>query len=47
MDHNFELYSDHVLSSKLLSRLDEGSTNFYVQDDSKYCRFWATYTFLY
>lgn len=33
MDHDFELYSDHVLSSQLLSRRDESSAGLYVQDD--------------
>ena len=47
MDHDFELCSDHVLSSQLLSRLDEGSTDFYVQDDSEHCGLWATRTSLY
>ena len=47
MEHDFELYSDHVLNSQLLSWLDEGSTNFYAKDDGKYFRLCATLTSLY
>ena len=47
MDHGFELCSDQVLRSQLLSRLDEGSADFYVQDDSEYRGLWAPHTSLY